>query len=567
MRTSQAAPADTPPQDVATAEAASDRILALLDQGESDRAAAAFREAFARWPETPRLLLTHGELLARTEGPGPAIGHYASLLGGPVGRWAAARLGPLLRSHPPEAGLALQIAGAARSLQGEDAERLVEALLSGVHGEVRRQIVASVAPWLDTPRMRWRLIVQNAEGGRTQEALDALERASVEEGLRTPQADILRAELLVIHGREAEAAALLRETAATNPDHVELHRQLIAVLQQAGRHEEAEAAMLEAAARWPRDWFLIFRLNRLPVSPEGLKTATGHFAKGSEVPGREDDRHRLHFALACLHAGEIEKGLELLGRPFPQSLAHMADPVCAAAFSRPAAFWRETTRLADDRRKDVQITRATDAKATVIVPTGISFGYLPLSFVDSLLAAHQVNAIYLRDFNKRAYLRGVVGLGASEAETIDALERLLDELGPTRRVVMGSSSGGFSAMRLGGLIGAHAAISFSGRTTLLDDEEKASKVSIWDLSFMVQKTLRQEPDLPVDLVPLIAATPHVRYLQVFGADEADDAMQAGRIEAFANVELRPIAGFNSHVVVDHLIADGRFDRMLAEAIG
>src|SRR5262249_32824203 len=158
---------------------------------------------------------------------------------------------------------------------------------------------------------------------------------------------------------------------------------------------------------------------------------------------------------------------------------------------RGARSWRSASRLVDDRTKEVQVTTSAKARGTIVLTTGITFGNLPLAFIDALFASHDFNVIYLRDFGKRVYLRGVSALGANEAETIEALKGMAAGLGGKRLIAMGSSSGGFSAMRVGALMGADIAVSFSGQTALASYLD-STRVSAWNPSFFVKVQMERE---------------------------------------------------------------------------
>ena len=203
------------------------------------------------------------------------------------------------------------------------------------------------------------------------------------------------------------------------------------------------------------------------------------------------------------------------------------------------------------------------ARASVVVTAGPLFGNLPIAFLDALLATHDVNVVYLRDFQKRAFLRGVGTLGTDEAQTMSALRRLLAELGAPRTFVMGSSSGGFSALRYGALLGANDAISFAG-PTLIASYFGSTAVSVWNPSYLVHMLLQNEKDLPLDLVPVLRQADRTRSHQFYGADNPSDVSQAQRLQGLPKVLLRPVPAVADHLVVDHMIGNGSFDALIEE---
>jgi hypothetical protein len=209
--------------------------------------------------------------------------------------------------------------------------------------------------------------------------------------------------------------------------------------------------------------------------------------------------------------------------------------------------------------------RATSPCATIVVPAGIAFCNLPLAFIDSLIAAHNINVVYLRDLGSGAFLRGVRALGSGESETIAALKDLVAKLEAPKTIVMGASAGGFAALRYGALMDADMAVSFSAPTdlgSLLGN----TKPSISNPEFFAKVLLDREGDLALDLVPLLSIPRRTKSILFYGADAAGDARQAERLRGLPGVALRPVQGVGDSFVVNHMIGDGSFDRLIEELI-
>src|SRR6185437_11616653 len=281
-----------------------------------------------------------------------------------------------------------------------------------------------------------------------------------------PTGAILYSDLLAVTDELHAAIAMLEEVYAQHPDHADISRRLTMLLQRARKFDRAAEVFEQAVERWPQDWLLVYRLNRLPVSAERYERILDLLSARMGDAPKANERYRFQLALAALHADDPSRGFALLKHRFTPPVSILAVPVQRALKLRPPNAWREASRLADDRTKEVQVATSPNARATVVLTTGIMFGNLPLTFIDGLFAARQINVIYLRDFGKRAYMRGVSALGASEEETIVALKKMTAELGTKRLIAMGSSSGGFSAFRTGALMDADYAVSFSGQTAL-----------------------------------------------------------------------------------------------------
>lgn len=544
-------------------ESANAQIVRAMEAGERDEATRLMEEALARWPNYTRLQLTQGEVLHNCVGAAASALYYASLLDErPAHPWALARLKAVLNGQALLAQEALQIGEAlfAAKLDGPASDSLFDSLAKAVRPDESLAFLRTLAPRSKIFRLEWKLAVAETEEADAEAAIRILSGA-YEEGRYNEAAISLLSELLAVCGRESEAIELLRREILRAPDRPDPYRKLLSLLQRAGAFKEAGEVMQEALERWPRDWLLLFRLNRLPVEPKRLKSIFRTIRAAADAEALRDERFRYHYALVCLHAGELERARDLLQTPFAPPVEDLAAPVAKAFLSRPIGFWEGKSRLADNRTLDVQITRSKGASLTVVLPTGIAFGFLPPAMIDSLFAEHRVNVVYLRDFRKRAYTHGVQSLGHDEAETIRALKEVLASLGAPRTVTIGASMGGFAAFRYGALLDAYAAISFAGPTELRSVYDTA-KHSVWNPGYFVKLQLQREREMPVDLVPLLLRGGKTKYCLFFGRDSAEDARQARRLEGIENVALLPVRGVKDHLVVDHMIADGSFDAML-----
>jgi tetratricopeptide (TPR) repeat protein len=551
-----------------SAQEAHDAVVALLESGEVDQAGELFRQAFKRWRTNSKLRLLKGDVLARTAGPAQAALHYANLLDDPgLATWAGGRLLTLLRDHKMQIKPAVKLARRIRDwpadakLKGLIFDRLIDAT-----NETRREpLLEYLAQETKVFRYESKLAIFRAESGDFQSALAILERARTE-GRSSVHGDLLLSDLLTLDGRLSQAIDLLESLLVQHPEHADLHRRLTMLQQRAGHFARAADLFEAAVRRWPHDWMLLYRLNRLPVEHDRLKDIVGVISKNADEPANRNDRFRFWFALACLHVGEIGRALELLQHPFQEPIAGMAAPVMKALRARAPQRWISGSRLADDRTREVQITRASDARATIVLTTGIAFGNLPLSFADTLFADHGLNVVYLRDFIKRAYLRGIATLGATEADTIVALKQILGDLGAPRTIVMGSSSGGFSAMRYAALLKADYAVSFSGPTAMTSYYDN-TRVSVWNPDYFIRAQLEREGELPLDLVPVLGDATHTQFIQFYGEHSTEDARQARRLEGLPRVIVTAIPGVTDHYVVDHMIGDGAFDALLERLAG
>ena len=538
-------------------------VTRMLQGGEIDEAVRLLDRAFKRWPKSAKLLLLKGEVLARASGRSRAALHYAELLEVPnVSQWAAGHLIALLREEPLPIGDALVVSRCAcdAKCDAKLKERILDRLLEREHPAERDRLLEIMGQSAGLFRYEWKVAVARTEHGDFDTAIALLEAAH-REGRSSVQSIFLLAELCAVCSRLPDAIAMLEDLLQRHPEQPDIYRRLTNLLQRAGDFERAADVFENAVTRWPRDWMLIFRFNRLPITPQRQRRIFEVLANADGDIADKNDRLRFHFAIACLHSERVERGIELLEGPFDEPTATTAGLVMKALGARSPRDWIAGSRLIDDRTREVQNARAPYARATIIVPATFQFGYLPLSLIDSLFAAHGLNAIYLRDFGKRAFVTGIAALGGTEEATLEGLARLTAELGAKRTIFMGASACGFTALRYGALMGADFAVSFAGPTatsTVYDN----TKPSIWNPDFFKKILLQREPELPFDLVPVLSQPSRTKYLQIYGENAAEDARHSRRIEGLPGVTLIPVAGVSDHFVVDHMIGDGSFDRLL-----
>ncbi len=550
-----------------TAEAVAD-IRARIARGDAAGAERVLETAQRQWPSDASLRLTRGELLAARDGPDAAASYYADLIAmDALLPWPAGRLQAILPSAklaPPTVRKAARAVATAK-LDERLKQGLLQALLASSEEGDRASLLQEVAPVCGIFRFELRLAIALADKGRPADALALLDRAYAE-GRITSQGRLLRGDLIALQRGLPEGIEALEHLKSDAPDYAETYRRLAMLHQRAGNFDRAADLLDEAIATWPADWMLLYRLNRMPIVRDRLERLYRRIKASAQPVAARDPRFRYQFALAALDIGDIDEGMHLLSQSFEEPVASLARPVARAVATRMPEEWRRGIRLRDDRTAEVQIVKAAaPAQATVVITAGPFFGNLPIAFLDSLLARHNLNAIYLRDFRKRAFLTGVAALGADEAATIAALQKTLADLAAPRTIVMGSSSGGFSALRYGALLEADHAVSFAG-PTLASSFFDSTTPSVWNPNYLVHLLLQEETDLPFDLVPLLQVPRRTRFHQVFGADNEKDVAEAQRIANLPNVLLKPVDGVSDHLVVDHLIASGAFDTLLDEIV-
>jgi len=171
--------------------------------------------------------------------------------------------------------------------------------------------------------------------------------------------------------------------------------------------------------------------------------------------------------------------------------------------------------------------------------------FMPISRLLARLPARRFDVLRLRADNEGEYPRGVPGIGGSFRAVCDALrQRAADYAGAA---AVGTSLGGFSALRAAVLGGLTVGLSLAGRFTKFDPELTAFDVAAYD--------------------PLCHCTPRppAQLLAYFSGQNEIDTQNAAMLQAIVpNVELVPVNESGDHNVMAQLAGSGQLDRIFAE---
>lgn len=537
------------------------RVERLVSDGRYDRALELTEQGVKDWPANIRLRMVRARILEECGRDSEAMLVLAEMLGGDDGRSIAAQLAGMIESNVPDTDDAIAIVDA--TLKQKPAEPTIhtvfEALLEHADAGQKADCLAHMAMNSGLHRYEWRHANNLIEKGQWSAALELLERA-YDEGRSVSISATTLAELMSISDRHDDATAVLRKLAEDDPNNTDAHRKLVKMAQRANAFDEGGQAMLEALEKWPADWLLVQRMNRLPIASDLRRQC--HDLILSDLS--EDPRLRFQQAIAAAFEGQTSTAVDLLAGSFPAGMQSLAEQVRRVLQSRDSSFWSGAGQLEDDRLNDVQVVPVAGSDTVVIVPSGITFGLLPINILAALLAERGVSAIFLKDFNKRAYMRGVRSLGNTIEDTVDKLDEISTSIGAKRKIFMGCSSGGFAAHRLAALSGAYAGVSFAGQADL-ESYYADTKPVIWNEEYLALQTLLSEPDINPSNIPFLESATDTRFLQYFGHNWPRDVIQAQKFSEIGSVELIGDEG-SDHLVVNHMIADGRFDALLDDIL-
>jgi hypothetical protein len=218
----------------------------------------------------------------------------------------------------------------------------------------------------------------------------------------------------------------------------------------------------------------------------------------------------------------------------------------------PAATTTGRDAFVDDRSSAVQTVRTAGADTVLLAFCGgkQQLG-MPNNLLDRWFARLRCHVVYLRDDQRVGFTGGIATLGRDMETTIEGLRAIVEGLGARRVVCLGHSSGGTGALRYAKPLGADRVLALAPIT---GGREYTDKVL---------------PHLPSDgelwwgdLVPLFRNGGGVRAHLVYGADNAGDSQQSGRMAGVPGVTLEALANCSSHHLMGELLRSGRLVEVL-----
>ena len=132
--------------------------------------------------------------------------------------------------------------------------------------------------------------------------------------------------------------------------------------------------------------------------------------------------------------------------------------------------------FADDPASDVQIARRAGCDTVLLAFCGQGHEIgPPMPMMHRWLGGLGASVVYLRDFNGCKYLGGIKSLAADRPASLEALRRIVDQLGGRRILCYGNSAGGFGALDYGLALGADAILCMAGATNLDPDANRFTR--------------------------------------------------------------------------------------------
>jgi len=216
--------------------------------------------------------------------------------------------------------------------------------------------------------------------------------------------------------------------------------------------------------------------------------------------------------------------------------------------------------MSDEKIRDVIVAPPGPGSTLVVVftATNDTLG-LPLPIFDRYLASLGFGAVYLKDFERLLYLRGVRSLGDENA-TLQAIRQLERQLGATRLCTIGVSDGGFAAIRYGVALGADRIMSFGGPTHWAPDLD--------EYAVMRQRHATYLSEQDIDLRAFLGARPYSSRIGLFyGADVPRDCAHALYLDGLPGVLRHPVPGLGDHQCLRWYALNRDLRTLLGEWLG
>jgi hypothetical protein len=204
------------------------------------------------------------------------------------------------------------------------------------------------------------------------------------------------------------------------------------------------------------------------------------------------------------------------------------------------------------------------------IPVMVAFGGLangtddpPFEFVRQTgeLGVHRV---FVRDLGQCWYQEGFPGTADGVVEAVAALRRVLDDLGPSRRVFVGNSSGAFAAVLFGVLGGADEVVAFGPLASVTRLARIRSRDRRWPAQIRAARRSARDPS-HLDLRRLLRSVPHPAAITVhYGVLDPRDTHSAVRLGAVPGVEVVGHPG--GHLFIRKLRDAGELQPIIAAAL-
>ena len=363
-------------------------------------------------------------------------------------------------------------------------------------------------------------------------ALDALSRNP-----RLTQAAMLAAQAANRQGEVDKTVAHLRRLAELAPDDPRWPLKIAETLNFGGRVEEARRGLAAVRERWPSNRLVEYFLQRSALGGDRIERAI------RTQPNQGDGA-----AAAPPARGEGWEAVEL--RPLLETSPGDSQLL------RPV--------VVDLPEKDLLTAECPGAETLVIAFTGTNDRmWIPITLFDRYLAALGVSAVYLKDFRRLLFVKGILSLGERYEDTLAGLGELARRFHARRVCTIGNSGGARPAIRYGVDLGAANIVGFAAATgpqpCLNVDRSQGDQI-------VNRRVLQHASGESLDLRPFLMSRRLASKITLFySATSQAEAANARHLSGIEGVSLCPVDGPSPTIL--SLAKQAGFLETLAEALG
>lgn len=351
-------------------------------------------------------------------------------------------------------------------------------------------------------------------------------------------------------GDHAAAEAASCQVLADNPSSTETLLLLVKLATERGDGEAALSYYAKLAALHPHNtqWRLKHTqlLNWMGRFDEAMDEAAGMLARRPHDPVVRAFAH--NFGLAAKMppsadtAGQQSGTTDAAARRDLQTLLDRAPKMPASARAAISA----------DPRRDVIIPEGAKSDTALLIFAGINDALsMPLEVFDRYVRPLDVLPIYLRDFSRLRYLKGIRSISEHYQGTIDGLRLMLREKGIKRLFTFGNCVGGFAAIRYGIELGAECIAAF--HTPTYCPEEMPANFQVGHI-FLRKRLVAQFAAEMTDLKPFLEMRASGAPVELFyDAENREDERYARRIAHVRGVHLNPLPGRGSEETLPNFV--------------
>ncbi len=220
--------------------------------------------------------------------------------------------------------------------------------------------------------------------------------------------------------------------------------------------------------------------------------------------------------------------------------------------------------LIEDNGDNVIVSARGTSDTTLLVFTGLADqAMVPIGCIDAFCAAAGHSAVYLRDRSRSLFVGGVPDLALDYSSSLDAIGRIVEELGTRRLLSFGSSAGGLGAIRYGLDLSASGVLCASGATCAHEaflDRHADQRGRV-----VVRRLQRSFGRAELDVYDQVAANcGRTQIVMCYGDGSESDAAHAKHLDGLPGVTLHPLAGLGRHGSFARMVLDGIFAAFIAD---